>query len=71
MEEANLMIHSINEGCIFLADVIEKLHSTKKCHLLVVHNRLGLKNLDPLNFPHLKELMKLRQFVGVLGGETG
>ena len=63
---------SINEGYIILRNIIDQVHKHKgKSYLLVIHNRVGLKNLDQLNFPHLKELMRLKQFVGVLGGQPG
>lgn len=39
--------------------------------LLIVHNRLGMDSLDERYLPHLKALMQVRYFSGMLGGTPG
>jgi len=66
---SRLDLKVINEtsGCLLPENIAEVDSPT----LLIIHNRLGIDQIEQLYLPHLKALMELHQFSGMLGGTPG
>lgn len=63
----DLKIINETSGCL----LPETISSVDSPTLLIIHNRLGIDQIEQLYLPHLKALMELRQFSGMLGGTPG